>query len=71
MKGIDNNALGIIISARKGTIAYNSDIQNTLTFIIQIISDKNVVIVYPAIHGPSIIDSRSLLSGTGRVVTEN
>ncbi|HPP91147.1 cation:proton antiporter domain-containing protein [Tenuifilum sp.] len=71
LKSIDSNALGIIISARKGTIAYNSDIQNTLIFTSQIISDKNVVIVYPAIHGTSIIDSRSLLSGTGRVVTEN
>lgn len=71
LKDIDTNALGIIISARKGTIAYNNDIQNTLLLTSQIISDKNVVIVYPAIHGTSIIDSRSLLSGTGRVITEN
>jgi len=71
LKSIDTNALAIIISARRGTIAYNSDIQNTLLLTSQIISDKNVVIVYPAIHGTSIIDSRSLLSGTGRVITEN
>jgi Kef-type K+ transport system membrane component KefB len=71
LKGIDTNALAIIISARRGTIAYNSDIQNTLLLTSQIISDKNVVIVYPAIHGTSIIDSRSLLSATGREVTEN
>ena len=71
LKDIDTNALGIIISARKGTIAYNNDIQNTLLLTSQIISDKNIVIIYPAIHGTSIIDSRSLLSGTGRVVAEN
>ncbi|HDP74804.1 MAG TPA: hypothetical protein ENN49_02845 [Bacteroidales bacterium] len=71
LKDIDTNALGIIISACKGTVAYNSDIQNTLLLTSQIISDKNVVIIYPAIHGTSIIDSRTLLLGTGRMITEN
>lgn len=71
LKNIDNSSLAIIISARKGTIAYNNDILNTLSLASRITPDKNVVIVYPAIHGTTIIDSRSLLSNTGRVVAES
>ncbi len=71
LKKIDSNALAIVISARKGTIAYNNDIQNTLLLTSRIIPEKNVIIVYPAIHGTSVIDSRSWLSGTGQMVAEN
>jgi len=71
LKKIDGNALAIVISARKGTIAYNNDIQNTLLLTSRIIPEKNVIIVYPAIHGTSVIDSHSWLSGTGQMVAEN
>lgn len=68
---VNGDALIVIISARKGTLGYSAEVQDTLQYTGRLVPDKNVIIIYPAIHGTSLIDSRSFISGTGRVVADS